>query len=624
LKYSILDVIRMTAIVALASYVLLMLCTGGYTYTAFGVTIKSREIYLPIILLVMLVHLRFPLRYSTFSRQFFSPHRGAILFSVFLVIYLANGKTIGSGDTRPTRYLPLSLIQEGNFDLNEFPFLYARGTPYYLQPVKGRYVSNYPVAPALVALPFYLPSALGRVNPESRLITDLEKLSAATIVALSAVVLYFALLHLTSRRMALLSTAVYALGTSSLSVSSQALWQHGPSQLALTAALYCLVRGRACPLWIAGAGFPLAFAVIARPPDVLIALPLGAYVLRHYPRQAWGFLLCGLPPVLFQLWYNATYFDNPLRTQFPLLGGELWGSPFWEGLAGILLSPGRGLFVYSPVFLLSLPGIILAWRRNADPLLRYLSVGAVLTVILYSKWAMWWGGHAYGPRLLADLTPILVLFLYPLAGFLHRSLALKGLLVVLVSWSVSAHAIGAFRNDSLWNAYMEVDRFPQRLWSWTDNQLVNPPLQIFRRAVIAARTPPTSRTAPELLSASYRLNPPQTITTTPSRPIQLSLEAVNEGQAVWLARPERGAGVVKLEWRWLTGTGEALERSGVERLLYDIFPRQAHRFGVALDPPQESGSYLLEVGLMVERTGRFADFGSPPVRLPVKVDPSPG
>src|SRR6266700_2150384 len=54
---------------------------------------------------------------------------------------------------------------------------------------------------------------------------------------------------------------IYALGTSSFSVSSQALWQHGPSQLALTTGLYSLIRGRKEPFWIGLAGFSLAFAI---------------------------------------------------------------------------------------------------------------------------------------------------------------------------------------------------------------------------------------------------------------------------------------------------------------------------------------------------------------------------
>ncbi len=275
---------------ALALHVLLVLFTGGYTFKAYGITIAGHDITLPIILLLGLVILRLSVGHRSLSSAGFFSHDAAILFSAFLIIYLANGRTIWSGDTLPARYLPLSILREGNFDLDEFPFLFDRDKfpyPRYLRLVNGHYVSDYPVGAALLAIPFYLPSALGHVDPQSSLVEDLEKLSAAVIVALSAVVLYFALRRLTSRSGSLLVTALYALGTSSLSESSQALWQHGASQLALTAALYCLVRGRTEAGWVAFAGFPLAFAVISRPTDVLLALPLGIYVLVHHRRHVW-------------------------------------------------------------------------------------------------------------------------------------------------------------------------------------------------------------------------------------------------------------------------------------------------------------------------------------------------
>ncbi|MFQ5873787.1 MAG: hypothetical protein ACE5JL_08290, partial [Dehalococcoidia bacterium] len=426
-----LGVLLTAIILVLALHVLVVLFTGGYTFAAYGLKIRAREVDLPLILLLVAVILYFPLRHRTFSWHVFFSHEAAILFSVLLMLYLANGKTLASGDTAPARYLPLSILREGDFDLDEFPFLYERGTPYYLRFVNGHYVSDYPVGPALLALPFYLPSALGSVGSDSRFLADLEKLSAAAIVALSGVVLYLVLRRLTSLRMALFITAVYGLGTSSLSTSSQALWQHGPSQFALTVTLYCLVRGYSQSPWAAVAGFPMALAVISRPSDLMIALPLGAYVLLHHRRHVWGFLLSAVPPVLFQLWYNTTYFDNPFRTQWPLLESRLWTTPFWEGLTGILLSPSRGLFIYSPIFALSILGIGMAWRRRGDLLLRYLSVGVLLTILLYSKWWMWWGGWTYGPRLLADLTPILAVFLYPLKDVLLRSRTLEGVFVVL-------------------------------------------------------------------------------------------------------------------------------------------------------------------------------------------------
>ena len=102
-------------------------------------------------------------------------------------------------------------------------------------------------------------------------------------------------------------------------------------------------------------------------------------------------------------------------------------------------------------------------------------MGVTLNVLVNSKWYAWWGGYTYGPRLLADLTSVLALALYPvlaLRGSMGR--ALNVVFVVLAVWSIGAHSIGAFVDDGSWNGRMDVDNFPERLWLWTDNQLVDP------------------------------------------------------------------------------------------------------------------------------------------------------
>lgn len=491
-----LDVLLKIVIVLLMSHVLAILVTGGYGLTILGITIFQRRVTIPIIILLVLIILRYPLKHGTLSWELLFSHEVAILFSLFLAFYLSTGKGAWSTDTLAIRYLPLSVLQEGNFDLDEFcvsgPLCAPVNSssiasakdresslPYSVKYINGHYISWYPIGAALLALPFYLPSALGHVSPDSVVIQDLEKLSAATIVALSAVVLYLLLKLITSRTMAILVVIIYACGTSSLSVSSQALWQHGPSQLGLTMSLYCLVRGRTDPRWIGYAGFPLAFAVLSRPTDIFIALSLLAYVLVFHRQHIVGFLLSGLPPVLFQLWYNATYWATPFHTQFPLWGDPVWSTPFWEGLAGILLSPSRGLFIYSPIFVFSLLGIALSWRRHGDPLFRHLSIGVLLTIFLYSTWIGWGGGRTYGPRLLADLTPALAVLLCPVKELLAKSRALKVTFATLLAWSIIAHGIGAFVDNAS-------DFDPTyRLWSWTDNQLVNP----FKKALNMSSMP---------------------------------------------------------------------------------------------------------------------------------------
>ena len=425
------------------------------------------------------------------SRAIFWSHSGSVLFAVLFVLYLANGKTLISGDTWPLRYLPISVLREGNFDLDEFPFLYLRGgrwaccfftkgdveLPYYIERAGDHYVSLYPVAAAVLVTPLYLPSVLGGLRSDHNIFEYVEKFSAATIVALSAVILYFTLRRVTTVAMAFGIALIYALGTSSLSISSQALFQHGPSQLALSAALYGTVRSRAEGSWFWFTGFWLAFATICRPTDALIAGPLAAYLVWHQPRRALHLGLGGVPPIVFQLAYNYAYFGNPLHSSLGM-GAAFWSTPVWQGLSGILFSPGRGLFIYSSIYIFSVWALALSWRRQGDMLLRSLSIGVVLVVLVYSKWVMWWGGNSYGPRLLADLAPVLAFSLYPAREWIARSRLTKTLFLVAVVCSVYAHVVGAFVDDGTWNNRMDIDRFPERVWIWTNNPLSNASIRL--------------------------------------------------------------------------------------------------------------------------------------------------
>lgn len=605
--------------VAAAAHLVLVLWLGGYTWRAGPVTVSVRALGPSVFALLAFGILRLALLRRTVSPGFF--------VLVLLLIYLGNGRTLGSGDTLPARYLPLSVLREGDFDLDEFPFLYADGDVYFLRRVGGRWVSDYPVGAALLALPVYVPAAWGRMRADSPLVEELEKLAAALVVALSAVAVYATLRQLTTGRGALVLTAAYALGSSSLSVSSQALWQHGASQLGLAAALYCLVRARRSPprsdRWVGLAGLPLVFAVAARPAGVLLAAPVGLYVLSRHRDQLPAFVATALPPLVFHLAYHARYFGDPLRAQWPLGGAAHWGTPVWEGLTGLLVSPGRGLFVYSPVFLFSLAGLGLAWRRDGDRLLRWLGVGALLTLLLHSRWMNWWGGWTYGPRLLADLTPALTLALYPLAGALTRPGTLRALFLAALVWSAGAHAVGAYWDDGSWNETRDVNRAPGRLWVWTDNQLVEPVRAVSSRALLVLRGVPTSREPAARLAASYRLDAPPTPSVSPAGLVHLGLHATNDGEAVWLAWPRRGRGVVTLGWRWRRDGRNVLQVARGAPLSADVHPGQSHGFRVSIAAPTVAGRYSLELELVAEGVRWFSQRGTPATRLTIDVPDRP-
>lgn len=583
----------------LAIHLLLTLVAGGYRFHLLGVAVGGSRLELPVIALLTLLVAGPLLRRRRLALVVLAEQGAGLALALALCVYLANGAVATTGDTIPARSLPFSLLREGNFDLDELAFPRSERPPYYLERSRGHYVSSYPVGAPLLALPIYLPSALGTVVPESSFALQLEKLAAATLTALSVAVLFLTVRRLAPVGWAWAFTIAYALGSSSLSTSSQALWQHGPSQLAIASALYCLVRGRAEPRWLAFSGFPLAMAVVCRPTDILLALPVAGYVLIRHRSALLGFIASALPAAVFQLWYNVAYFGNPLRTQFAPTDGDVWSAALGQGLAGLLLSPGRGLLVYSPVFILSVAGAMLAWRRGGDALLRAVGLGVLLTVLVYGQWTNWWGGHGYGPRLLADLAPSLALLLCPLQPWLARPWP-RALFVVLAAWSVLAHAAGAFWQDGRWNAAPDVNVFPARLWSWTDNPLANTASDLSGRVAAALGSRATSRSGPNLVAAALDIVPEPRRKVAPGEGITFELKAVNAGETLWLSQARRGQ--VMIAWRW---AGERMPARAPDliKLNHDVRPPGSYELPFRLRAPREPGTYALEVGLVTLTDG---------------------
>jgi hypothetical protein len=412
-----------------------------------------------------------------------------ILFLACLMIYSLSSPAVWSSDTVPTRYLPISIITDWDLDLDEFSFQAHQG--YALKQAGGHVVSAYPPWGGVLAVPMYLMPILRGETEESLPLLDLEKRSAALITTLSVLVLYFTARRLTHERWAWLMALIFAFGTTSFSVSSQALWQHGPSQLFVALTLYCLVRGLKEP-WLSGlAGLPLGLAFICRPLNLMLALPIAVYILHARRKEFWAFCAAALPPFVLFSTYNWFYFGSPFTTGFSgtvvspsSMVSQHWTwfqTPILTGAAGVLFSPGRGLLVYSPILVFSFIGIAMAWKERGYLLFKYLGVAAMLMMLPIARLGHWWGGHGYGPRLLADMAPILALFLV-LPFERHQATPLrKFMIAVLFGLSIGLHALGIV-SDKTWNAYPnDVDQHPERLWSWLDSPPVYYGKQVFDR-----------------------------------------------------------------------------------------------------------------------------------------------
>lgn len=141
-----------------------------------------------------------------------------------------------------------------------------------------------------------------------------------------------------------------------------------------------------------------------------------------------------------------------------------------------------------------------------------------------------------------------------------------------------------------------------------------------KTVAVRAEAPPTSVQSPRALAAEYRHGlGPAPLSIAAFDVLELTLSAINRGQAVWLAKAADNRGEVALRWRWLRDGRELEGLTRRQRVRYDVFPGEPYAFRVVAPVPAAPGAYVFEVGLVSERVAAFTDVGSPPVSLHVQV-----
>lgn len=404
-----------------------------------------------------------------------------LLFSGVLVVYNANLRPLGTGDTFAAPYVALSLVREGDFDLDEFRW--AQGgfesidsAGHGAVRASGHVVSKYPPLSSLLATPlfatFFLAPWLGFPDNEF-LLLQIGKLAATAFAALSVVGVYLALRWTCPRRAAFVA-GVYAFCTCTWFVS-QALWQHSACEMALAFVLCCLIRSERDRRFLVPLGLALALALAVRHASVGIVGVLGGYaVWRH--RRTWYRLVVGaLPVVVFQLAHNWYYFGSLLVTGYQSEAWEAWRTPLAFGLLGHLVGPSRGLLVFSPFLAFAAVGARDAWRKGREAWPAQLVIVSVVAagvhIVLLSMWSPWHGGLSYGYRMIVEVCPLLVFVLAFGLDRVWRSKAWRTTFVVLVVVSAGIQAIGILAFDGRWE--MSVGGSPEQHRSIRNSQIVH-------------------------------------------------------------------------------------------------------------------------------------------------------
>lgn len=459
------------------------------------------------------------------------------VFVALLAVYSASPAPLPTWDAYAHVFPALSLLNDGDLELapTEVPFLFSwtlspsgrrlqipiwdrmiiegvpaatlyrdgklrvDGSPYYFvaRAPGGEFVGSEPPGGALAAAPFFKMLTLPDTTASLRNVVPLvarSKLLAALFTATTAAIVFLIAARWLDTARALLVATIFGLGTCAWSLASQAYWAQTAMQPFLALGIDQFFRARdgrrACAL---AAGLALGCAICVRSTSLLVLVAIGVYLLAT-DRKALALCLVGtLPPLVVLAVYNTRHFGSPFVEAHTLMGTavavaktgspDLWSTPLWQGALGLLVSPARGLLVYSPILVLSFLGAYYAVRDPGWRPFAPLVVAAAVVMAIRFKWFDWWGGFSYGYRPLMDaIVPLTLLTIPALGARRLDGRVARALVAVALAWSIAVQWIGTAYDSQSWdrhggtdtrvNRNVDLPEHRDRLWSLTDTPIL--------------------------------------------------------------------------------------------------------------------------------------------------------
>jgi hypothetical protein len=428
-----------------------------------------------------------------------------IIFIVVFGVYVTS-PIITSYDSRWSVHTSLSIIHEGNTDLDEYKKQIVKNKYYAIENINGHYYTIFPVGTYLLSVPFVaiaeiifeplinLFPALSNLFKEKlaqhgRHVAELkfihiypavELVIASFIGALTSVVIWLIARIRLPVSYAGVVVFIFAFCTSSWSVCSRALWQHGPSMLMLSCSIYLLLIQDKEGSSVHFMAIPLAFAFIIRPTNAIPVFFISFYIFVNYKHAFMKYILVAAPIAIVYFGFNMSIYGKILSNYYsPDRVFHL--SRFMEALAGNIYSPSRGLFIYSPILLVSLYGFIRFFPNKNNLRNSYILLFLIIIFchwLLVSSFPHWWAGHSYGPRFFADMIPLFIFSVILVFEQIAVQKPIKQAVILLsitpfLIFSFYVHYKGAYIHAVYeWNITpTNIDADPGRLWDWNDMQM---------------------------------------------------------------------------------------------------------------------------------------------------------
>jgi len=366
--------------------------------------------------------------------------RAGLVFVAVLAVYLITFSYRPTTDTQLNSIQTRQLALHGNVDLARYE---PRGGFYVER--EGHVYSIYGIGISLVALPFY--AVLVPLHTSE---ATLQEIVACTVGAAAFVLVLLLLLKRFPRWLAIPGAIVFGFGTTIWTTATTALWQHGPvvalEALALIGVLSDgnwspLLAGLAfgaagfmrLPVFLVAGVFFLFFASQGRRPLTRYIFGLAPFLVARFVENRW----------IWGSWIRTGYSYEPETFTVNHLGSGLWGELFgWR----------RGLFVYSPIFVLAILGtalLLLTSRSREGRIYLFCAFSALGLMIVNAAHTVWWGGEGqFGYRYLIDVVPFLVL---PCVAAAHRWRWAARMGALLGGFSIVFMAAGSVPDTYAWD-----------------------------------------------------------------------------------------------------------------------------------------------------------------------------
>lgn len=270
-------------------------------------------------------------------------------------------------------------------------------------------------------------------------------ITAAVLTALTVLLVMASLRGLVSDLRMLAVGAVTALATPYWTTAADRLWTHTVTDLALAGVAWSCRRDR---WWLAGLFGGIGLWARLHVALIVAIVGLGLAWSRRSPRialviGAWGAVftaaVCVWTHWMYGVWSPTGGYGTP--GQYATSVASTGVLDHVENVAGLFVSPGRGLLVWTPVLVLLLPAVVRGWRSAPD-WTRLLAIGGLAYLLAQGLIDKFHGGDGFfayrlGLETLTCVVPVYAVTL-PWAGRVARALLGPVLGVQLVVMTIGS------------------------------------------------------------------------------------------------------------------------------------------------------------------------------------------